>query len=133
VGSEVSGRRWELFVPGRPLVMNAERRGVWQQRAAEMDRLKALTVWLASEAGIPRPLEAISLDVTARYPSARSLPDGAAGAVYPTFKAVLDGLVARKIIADDADRWVKRTTFHPSIVDPAQPMGLLVAITEENP
>ncbi len=71
--------------------------------------------------------DALEATVQARYSKGRLTdPD----AMAPTWKAVCDGLVDRRVIPDDDGTRMRGVTFLPPFLDRGQPDALLVLLTE---
>lgn len=108
--SQQLGRTWTLELPGRPVSLNSERREHWSLRAA------ATKVWRDAgwvEARILQipPLDVIGLAI--HVDQSGRLQDTVN--CYPSVKAVVDGLVDAKVIADDTPEHVRFMVFEAPV------------------
>ena len=120
---------WTLTVDmlGRPTTTNAAHQWHHYKVSADRKRWRDAGSALARLAGVPQ-LAACELEVTARYPDRRSLPDP--DGVAPAVKGVIDGIVDAGVIVDDSGLFVASITYHAPVVAPGLPAALLVTIRE---
>lgn len=116
-----------IFIPGRPLLINAERSAHWRtHREATRDvRLEASILWRKHRR--LGPLDQVKVDVYPTYAKGR-LPD--TGACLPTVKAVIDGGVDAGLLIDDTPEIVTHLAFHRPVIDTAAGDGVMVTLTE---
>lgn len=95
---------WTLTHEARPLPMNAYRRLHYHARARYDREWRGAFHLLARRARIPR-LAAVTVIAAQTCRPGPRLPDP--GALFPTAKAAIDGLVDAGVIADDTGEFVR--------------------------
>jgi crossover junction endodeoxyribonuclease RusA len=103
----MSGRTFRLVVPGRPFLLNRERKLHPRARAAEVRYWRGAAKLLARHAPL---LDAVT--VTARPHVRDRIPQDVA-ACYPSAKAIIDGLVDAGVLRNDGPSVVTALTFLP--------------------
>ena len=108
---------YELVIDwcGRPLVSNKANKMHWAAVGRERTVWGNAAIQAAQIAKLPKPLGRVSIEITAEYPTARSLPD--ADGLAPTVKGLLDGLVRGGYLPDDSAAWVSSTRCLAPVVD----------------
>lgn len=109
-----TGRAWALWLEGRPLTTNRERKLTPYARARAVAEIREAAGWTAKAAGIP-VLERVEVVAVPHVRNRRSLPDVAAQ--MPTAKAVIDALVDVQVLGGDGPDRVVRLTFEAPVVD----------------
>jgi crossover junction endodeoxyribonuclease RusA len=122
--SEPTAGPWRLLIPAPVAWINANDRGHWRPRAAltaEWRRAGAIHARKAKLARIAAPV-AITAFVH-RLDNRRADAQN----VYPTAKAVIDGLVDHGVLDDDSNKYVTAVIMRPGArVHPRDyPLGLL--------
>lgn len=116
--------RWELELRGRPVSLNAERKGHWSDRAEATQDFVQQAKILAKAAKIPR-LECILVEATPFYPNLAGHTD--VGNVYPSVKAAIDGIVKAGVIPDDKPPYVQAITFRIPVIRRGE-IGLTIEV-----
>lgn len=117
---------WRLEYPQRPWTLNKERKENRFVRAERVKEWRSAFHLLALEAKIPR-LPAIGLDVQARLTGVQQDPV----ALFPAYKAALDGIVDAGVVPDDTWDYVKNVNFLPP--EKGKPHALIVWVYEADP
>jgi crossover junction endodeoxyribonuclease RusA len=119
--------KWTLTVDmlGRPTTTNRAHQLHHHAVSADRKQWRKAGCILARQANIP-PLDRCEIEVTARYPDRRSLPDP--DGVAPAAKGVIDGLIDAGIVPDDSGDYVASITYHAPVVAPGKPAALLVTV-----
>lgn len=109
--------RIELVVAtgARPLVMNASNRGHHMARHTTMEAWRTATAEALMLARVNAHLTRVGLCFYPVYPN-RVQPD--TDGIYPTCKAILDGLVAAGIVPDDNGPHVEFFSMEAPVYDP---------------
>jgi hypothetical protein len=106
---------YSLELPGRPVGLNAERKGNRYRRhdATKLTRNVSAMLWRSGVAASGYPATLPSIQVTARQlaKDGRWLLD--VGSILPTVKAAIDGLVDAGLIPNDTAEYVTRLVFLP--------------------
>ena len=108
----VSADKFVIDLPlGRPVTINAERKGSrWDRAATTKLWREASAVFALGDKSLPRPYSGpISIGVRPMYRTARSWPD--VGGVLPSAKATIDGFVDAGVLVDDGPKWVVALIF----------------------
>jgi UDP:flavonoid glycosyltransferase YjiC (YdhE family) len=123
----VSDRTAAIFIPGRPLLLNAERSRHWREhRLATADtRMEASYLWQRfTNAGA---IQVAKVDVYPTYEKGR-LPD--TGSCVPAVKAIIDGAVDARLLVDDHPAIVTYIGFHRPVIDRERGDGVMVVLEE---
>lgn len=99
---------YEIRIPGRPPLLNAERSSHWRARHADTKAYRMLAAAMARRQKIPA-LDAVEVRSWPTYLDGRSWPDVAGW--FPATKAVIDGLVDAHVLAHDRATVVRRNVF----------------------
>lgn len=94
--------RYKLWIPGKLVTLNTERKGNRWGRAAITADWRTRAAWLAKASGIP-PLTRVTVAANPQQ-SRGVLAD--AGNHLPSVKAAVDGLVDAGILRDDSPKYV---------------------------
>lgn len=121
-----TGGPWLLEIDwlGRPHLSNAERRMGWRQLGRIHETWREAGAGAAMLAHLPQ-LPPCAVIARARY---KRLPLPDAGAIAPTVKCVLDGLVDWGCWPDDTPAWVLSETMLPPTLDRTLPDALLIRL-----
>lgn len=115
-----------LFIPGRCLTTNRERKLHRLQAAGEIRETRRATALLARAERLPR-CERIEVTV---QPHVRDRVRQDLGACHPHAKAAIDGLVDAQVIPDDTDSHLVGLTFLPVVLRSELGDGLHLDIEE---
>ena len=95
----------QVAVPGRPLVVNAERKLHWAKRAREVADIREAAAWqwlavkrASSDAGV-YPIHQFVVVARPQYPTYADLPD--TGSCFPSVKSIVDGARDAGVVVDD--------------------------------
>lgn len=113
-----------LFVPGRPLLLNAE-------RSMHLQRARAVTRTIRNVAAVlarSQRLESVDRVVVIAEPHVKDRRRQDVGACFPTVKASIDGLVDAGILPADDDAHVLRLSFDPVVLRSPLGDGLLLTL-----
>lgn len=112
----MSAGSYELVIDwcGRPLVANKAAKMHWGAVGRERTAWGDAAIQAARIAKLP-PLDRVTIELTALYPMARSLPDS--DGLAPTLKGIVDGLVRARYLVDDSSEYVAWTRCHAPQVD----------------
>lgn len=82
-----------------------------QYRAAVVRNLHALAALVAQQARLAPILTPAEAHWEVRYPKGVRTDKGEASNAQPTTKALLDGIVAARLLEDDGPKWIARETY----------------------
>lgn len=118
-----------LFIPGRPLLVNAERSAHWRVHRAETRNVRtmAMLLWTKERRRLGGPLERVKVDVYPSYAGGQ-LPD--TGACLPAVKAIIDGAVDATLLEHDGPTVVCHLAFHRPRIDGDLGDGVMVVMEE---
>lgn len=113
-----------LFLPGRPLLTNAERKMVPRQRAAAVKRWRT-AAWAEARNRRIGLYEQVIVEAT---PHLRNRVGQDVAACHPTVKAAIDGLVDAGVLRNDTPTVVRTVVFHAPVLSSPMGDGLEVVI-----
>jgi len=124
----------ELFIPGRPPLLNAERAGHWTKQSASTKAYRQIGQYAGAQLMRQgwEPVAGSQVTSWPSYPNRRSWPDIAAW--FPAVKAVVDGLVDAGAWEDDTVKNVRKMEFlRPELVKPSKdPQPLTKVLGPDN-
>lgn len=118
------------MIEGRAVTLNAERKMHRFERAAFVKEWRGLGWAAAKQAKVPQGLVAVSIVAQPRLPNRQHLNDP--GNELPTVKAIVDGIVDARVVADDGPKYVRSLCFHAAVIEPSSRPALLITIREES-
>lgn len=118
-----------IWLPGRPVVLNAERREHWRDHRENTRQSRGDATTLARAARFPKLWHGY---IVATPSVVHPLPDP--GNNYPTVKAALDGLVDAGVLPDDKFPHVRGILMLPPLLALNRlHEGLVIAVNELAP
>lgn len=117
-----------IDLPGRPVPLNAERKGNRYKRheTTKAVRQMAAVLWRSgvNEGRYPKSLPAITVTVQQLSKDRRWLVD--LGSTLPTAKAGIDGLKDAGLVPKDTPEYVQRLSFIPPLICGENGLRLIV-------
>ena len=121
---------WQLDIPGRPVALNAERKGNRWDRAKATDAVRqmAKVLWRSgvNEGRYPKTLPAITVTVQQLSKDRRWLID--LGSALPHAKAALDGIVDTGLLPNDTAEYVRCLSFIPPAIVGSDALRLTIEV-----
>lgn len=110
---------------GRPHTSNKERQLGHFALSKIHEEWKAAGAQARAVCHLPRAMPPCIVSFQGRYPGG-NLPD--TGAIAPTGKCIIDGLVAAGVWPNDTAEWVTEERYLPPIKDPGRQPAIIVTL-----
>lgn len=122
--SEPAAGPWRLLIPAPVAWINANDRGHWRPRAALTAEWRRAGAIYARQAKLPRIPAPVAITAFVHRLDNRRAD---AQNMYPTAKAVIDGLVDHGVLDDDSNKYVTAVAMRPGpkVLPRDYPLGLL--------
>lgn len=114
-----------IIVPGRPLLLNRERKFTYWERAAAVKEWRTAGWVEAKRRRIPK-FSRVNITAT---PHVHDRVAQDSGACFPTVKALIDGLVDAGVLPHDGPEVVRELTFRPVVLRSSKGDALELTIT----